>query len=112
SGTPMEAVYAEHANKLKALANEARKTALQTQPIPYSPSAKVTYSKEVGALTAKLNTALKNKPLERQAQLLAGSVVKAKTQANPNMDASDLKKIKGQALQEARTRTGARKQQI
>ena len=30
SGHPMEAVYAEHSNKLKAMANDARKQALHT----------------------------------------------------------------------------------
>ena len=53
-----------------------------------------------------------NKPIERQAQILANSVVARKRQANPNMDADDIKKVKNQALAEARTRTGAKKQQI
>lgn len=112
SGTLMETVYASHANKLKALANEARKVSLFIKPIEYSSSANVTYKKEVASLKAKLNIALKNKPFERQAQLLANTVVDAKRHDNPNMEAADLKKIKGQALEEARTRTGAKKQQI
>jgi DNA-binding CsgD family transcriptional regulator len=112
SGTPMEAVYANHANKLKSLANQARKTSVTTNYAPYSPSAKKTYASEVSSLIAKLNVALKNKPLERQAQLLANSVVAMKKANNPNLDAADLKKIKGQALAEARTRTNAKKQQI
>ena len=112
SGTPMEAVYATHANKLKALANASRKEAVNTTYTPYSPSAKKTYAKEVDTLNAKLNTALKNKPLERQAQLLANAVVAAKKQANPDMDAADLKKIKGQALAEARARMNAKKENI
>ena len=33
-----------------------------------------------------------NKPIERQAQILANSVVARKRQANPNMDADDIKK--------------------
>lgn len=112
SGTPMETVYAQHANKLKSLANDARKLSIKTQLVPYSPSAKKTYEPEVSSLLAKLNVALKNKPLERQAQLLANAVVSAKRAANPSMDASDLKKIKGQALAEARSRTNAKKQRI
>src|SRR5204863_5908409 len=39
-GTKMEAVYAEHSNKLKAMANDARKAAVHTKGTPYSPSAK------------------------------------------------------------------------
>lgn len=112
SGTPIEKVYADHSNKLKALANEARKTAVHVQSTPYSPSAKTAYSKEVASLNAKLNLALRNAPLERQAQVLANAVVSQKRQSNPDMEASDLKKIKGQALAEARSRTGARKQRI
>lgn len=112
SGTMMETVYAAHANKLKALANEARKTMLSEKPIPYSPSAKKVYENEVSSLKAKLNIALKNAPLERQAQLLANKIVSAKKQANPDMEAADLKKIKGQALEEARLRSNAKKQRI
>jgi hypothetical protein len=112
SGTPMETVYAMHANKLKGLANSARKESINTELVLYSPSAKKTYESEVSSLIAKLNIALKNKPLERQAQLLANSVVAAKRAANPSMDAADLKKIKGQALAEARSRTNAKKQRI
>lgn len=112
SGTPMETVYATHANKMKRLGNTARKESLVTKPIPYSPSAKKAYESQVSSLNAKLNIALKNKPLERRAQTVANTVVSTKRQANPNMDAADLKKIKGQALDEARSRTGAKKQQI
>jgi len=112
SGTPMESIYANHANKLKALANEARKVMVNTDPTPYSPSAKKVYSSEVESLLTKLNLAIRNKPLERQAQLLANSIVATKRANNPNMDAADIKKIKGQALMEARTRTKASKQEI
>lgn len=112
SGTLMEATYASHANKLKALANEARKQYLAQPPIYMSKSAKETYASEVASLNAHLNIALKNAPLERQAQLLANSIVASKRNNNPGMDADDLKKIKGQALAEARSRTGASKQRI
>lgn len=112
SGTPMETVYASHANKLKALANQSRKESINTRYLPYSPSAKKAYESEVASLNAKLNIALKNAPLERQAQLLANAVVSAKKGANPNMENADLKKIKGQALAEARSRTNAKKQRI
>ena len=112
SGTPMETVYAEHANKLKGLANDARKTAINTRPIPYSASAKKAYEPEVSSLLAQLNLALKNKPLERQAQLLANSIVATKKANNLDMEADDLKKLKGRALNEARIRTGAKKQEI
>lgn len=112
SGTVMENVYAEHANNLKRLGEEARKAARETEYTSYSPSAKKVYQNEVDSLKAKINIAERNAPLERQAQILANSVVKAKQKDNPGMDASDLKKIKGQALTEARNRVGAGKQRI
>ena len=112
SGTPMENVYATHANRLKALANTARKTAWGSPSIQRSPSAAKTYAREVASLTSKLNVALKNAPLERRAQLLANGVVSAKKRANPDMDGADVKKIKSQALAEARSRTGAKKTRV
>jgi DNA-binding transcriptional regulator YiaG len=66
----------------------------------------------VASLNAHLNLALKNKPLERQAQILANSVVARKKQDNPGMDKDDIKKLRTQALAEARVRTGASKSQI
>lgn len=112
SGTVMESVYADHANRLKDLANRARKEYISTPSLAYSPSARKTYAEQVKTLGAKLNTALQNKPLERRAQVLANATVKAKAQANPAMEAPELKKVKGHALEVARERTGAKKQQI
>jgi hypothetical protein len=112
SGTLIEKVYADHSNKLKALANEARRSAATIKPTQISASAKTAYSNEVASLDAKLNVALKNAPLERQAQILANAVVAQKRRANPDMESSDLKKIKSQALEEARARTGAKKRRI
>lgn len=112
SGTPIEKVYADHSNKLKSLANQARLNMMNTRPVAYSPSAKAAYSAEVATLNAKLNLALRNKPMERQAQLVANTIVTAKKTANPDMDAAELKKIKGQALNEARNRVGAKKERI
>lgn len=109
---PIEAVYANHSNALKALANEARKSAARTPNIEYSPSANKTYAPQVKTLQAKLNVALRNAPIERNAQLLANATIKAKLQANPAMDKDQLKKVKGQALATARTRTGAKKARI
>lgn len=112
SGTVIETIYADHANSLKGLANKARLEATKIQNIPYSQSAKSAYSNEVKSLNAKLNIAEKNAPKERQAQLLARQIVNAKLEANPGMDKADLKKVKGLALTEARSRTGAGKTKI
>lgn len=112
SGTTMEAIYADHSNKLKALANTARKSAYTTPNLVYSPSANKAYAPQVKSLNAKLNLALMNAPLERQAQFVAGRIVKAKLQDYPDMDKGDLKKIKGMALDTARKRVGAGKERI
>lgn len=112
SGHPMEVVYADHSNKLKAMANDARKEALHTPSVQVSKSAKGAYSNEVASLNAKLNIAKKNAPLERQAQSIAETIVSQKRQARPDLDAADIKKIKNQALAEARIRTGAGKKRI
>lgn len=114
SGTVMEGIYADHANRLKSMANTARKAALATSSIPYSPSARKTYAKEVAELEAGLNRVKANKPRERQAQLVAGLVVQSKLRANPGLkeDKDHVKKLKFQALREARDRTGASKADI
>lgn len=106
STTRMERIYAEHSNKLRALANEARKEYISTPSIKVNPSAKKTYSEEIKSLDAKLNVALKNAPRERQAQLIANSVISKKRKDNPDISKEELKKIKDQAISEARSRTG------
>lgn len=112
SGTPIERIYADHSNKLKALANTARKEMVHIKNPHISPSAKTAYAKEVRSLDAKLALALRNAPLERQAQVLANAQVRAKTQASPDMEKSEIKKLESKALEEARLRTGAKKTRI
>lgn len=112
SGTPQEQLYADYANKMKSLGNQARKEMVHTGKIEYSASAKETYLPEHKSLTAKLNIALKNAPRERQAQVIANSVVAAKEQENPDMTKSEKKKVKSQALSAARTSVGAKRENI
>lgn len=110
--TPIEIIYANHSNALKGMANEARKATLSIKPIERSPSAAKTYAPEVKRLDAALNLALRNAPLERQAQIIGNAIYRQKLQANPNMDEGDKKKASSKALDEARIRTGAKKDQI
>lgn len=113
SGTVEEGIYASYANSLKSLANEARKTLLNTPKAQYSPSAAKVYAPEVASLKAALNLALSNAPLERQAQFYASKVIAQKVAANPDkLENKALKKIKGQAIAEARLRNGTSKQRI
>lgn len=107
TGQPIEVVYANHANQMKSLANQARKASVTIKNPPVSRSAKEAYPNEVASINATLQRALKNKPLERRALLLAESVVSAKLRDNPIDDTPTIKKIKAQALNEARLRVGA-----
>ena len=66
----------------------------------------------MATLNAKLNVALLNAPKERQAQLLANSIVKEKKSSNPDMEPEQLKKIKQDALNTARTKFGAKRESI
>lgn len=112
SGTPIEALYASHSNRLKELANRARKETLSTPNIERSPSAATAYAREVESLTAKLNLALRNAPLERQAQILANAVLRQKREANPDLEGDELKREKFKVLEQARIRTGAQRSRI
>lgn len=112
SGTPIEGIYADHSNRLKALGNQARKVMVNTPSVAYSPSAKKIYDSEVKTLDAKLNVALKNAPRERQAQVVANAIIRQKKDANPEMDSDEIKKISSRALATARTRTGASKELV
>lgn len=112
SGTTIEKVYASHSNRLKDLANQARLAQLDTPNLKYDDQAKKVYNKEVASLNAKLNIAISNRPLERQAQIVANATLSQKRQANPNLDKDDLKREKSKALIAARARTGALKQRI
>ena len=113
TGTPQEEAYAEYANYMKALANQARKEMVNTPNPTYSPSAKAAYEQEVKSLDSKLNIALMNAPRERRAQAIANSIVAQKKKEYPELTLSknkkDLKKVKQQALVTARARVGAKR---
>lgn len=112
SGTPQEEAYADYANKMKSLANQARKEMVSTGKIAYSASAKAAYQEEVDSLSAKLNVAMMNAPRERQAQVIANASVAAKKQDNPDMTNGEIKKANQQALTAARASVGARRETI
>ncbi len=112
ANTPQERAYAEYANKMKSLANQARKEMVTTGKIEYKASAKATYAKEVDHLKAQLNVALKNAPRERKAQRIANSAVNAKVQNNPDMSDSEKKKLGQQELTRARNSVGAKRTTI
>lgn len=109
SGTPEENAYADYGNKMKSLANTARKAYMATQTQKMDPAAKKLYAKEVASLEAKVDNAARNAPKERRAQAIANSKIKAMKEANPDLekDKSELKKQKQIAMNEARAAVGA-----
>ena len=112
SGTPQEELYADYANSLKALANRARKEMVTTPRLKYDSNANKEYATEVSSLKHKLNVSLLNAPKERQAQLLANSIVKEQKQTNPDLEGEDLKKAKTDALNYARAKFGVKRETI
>lgn len=112
SGTRQEELYADYANRMKAMANRARKEMMSIGRISFSTTASRTYENEVKTLTSKLNVALMNAPKERQAQIMAKSKVNSIKESNPDMTKSEIKKANQRALSEARAKIGAKRQNI
>jgi DNA-binding CsgD family transcriptional regulator len=108
-GTLIESVYADHANEMKGLANQARLATLGQKPRPYNRQAFATYRSEVDSLDKKYKAALRARPVERKAQILGGEIYKAQREANPGMSYKQMQKEKGRSLVVARTRLEARK---
>lgn len=104
---PKELLYAEYANSMKNLANEARKELVATGKLKYSASAASVYAKEVSDLEYKLNIALMNATRERAAQRMANVKVKEAQEANPNMKSDDIKKVGDRALKSYRQEVGS-----
>ena len=104
---PMELIYADYANSMKALANQARKEMMSTGKIKFDSTAKSTYQKEVDSLMSKLNTAQLNTGRERAAQRLANAEIQSKKKADPTLKKGDIKKLSQQALTKYRTEVGS-----
>lgn len=110
SGTVQEEAYANYANRMKDLAAKARIEYTKTGRLEKDPNASKIYSKEVKDLNNKLDIASRNAPRERQAQVLANTVVKAKVQEDPmlELDKKALKKTRQIAINDARNKVGAK----
>ena len=109
SGYYIEDIYAEHANRLKALANEARKEMRITGKLEFNRSAEKAYDDVVGkdgTLTKKIELAELESPKERQAQIIANNVMRAKVEENPSLKDRDnrdkYKKLASKAYENAR----------
>jgi transposase-like protein len=113
-GTNMERIYADYANRCKALGNRARKEYLGVQIPSRDPVAAKTYASEVASLKAKLLRSEKNAPLEMLAKIQANERIKAMRQSGEysGYTANDWKKEKGKALERARRDVGAKKHAV
>lgn len=103
---PVERLYADHANGMKAMANAARLRADRTVMPKINTKAREVYRAEVDNLNTHLREAIKQKPLDRRADVIAGTIVKAKRTEDPLLrtDRDRLKKVERQAAAAARAR--------
>jgi DNA-binding NarL/FixJ family response regulator len=108
---PMEMIYANYANSMKALANEARKEMLATGNLKYDANAKKVYQTEVDSLMARLNEAEKNTVRERQAARLTTAEVKQKMAdaeaRGEELSGKQIRKYNQQALTKYRQQVGS-----
>ena len=113
-GTPIERVYAEYATKMKAMGDAARLASTKTGSIPYDKNAAEIFKDEVTSLEKKLTKAEQNAPLERRAWLIANKTVALRKENNPILaeDNDALKKVRDQAIKDARQQVGAGKERI
>lgn len=113
SGTEVESIYAEYANSLKSLANQARVEAAKAnqERVNYSSEAKKEYASEIESIDNKVSVARQNKPVERKAQLLANARIRSVVSSNPDIkdDADAMKKLKTRSIIQARQAVGTTK---
>lgn len=108
-GKLIERIYAEYANRMKYLGNEARKESIATPNSKIDPEAKKVYKEEVDSLARKIEVAKANRPLEQKAQLLANEMMRLKKLENPSMSDDEEDKEKSKTITYARNAVGADK---
>lgn len=106
---PKEVAYAQYANELKGMANEARREARSIKPYKVSTEAKKTYAKEVESLNEKLRVAQSNNPKERRATMIANALMSEKMKSNPDMDHEHRQREEARCMTIARGMVGAKK---
>lgn len=108
---PMELVYAEYVNSMKAMGNKARTEMVNTGKIAYNRDAKRKYENEVESLTEKLRKAELNTVRERTANRMAAATVAAKKKAaedaGEKLKSKDIKKAGQVALTKYREEVGS-----
>lgn len=107
---PMELIYADYANNMKALANRARLEMISTGKIEVSKNAKETYKNEIKSLEYKLDNALLNKPKEREAIRLTNAEINKKIkdaeESGEKLSKKEIKKLNQQSLTKYRQEVG------
>lgn len=107
----IERVYADHANRLKALANEVRKEYARTPNGKLNRDAAELYAEEVKSLGDKLRLAEMNAPYERLAQAAASKQIanyeKTLTGLSKKEKDETMKKYRDQVIKATRTKAGA-----
>ena len=108
---PMELIYANYANSMKTLANQARKEMMTTGEVKYDANAKRVYQKEVDDLMDKLNTAqlnsVRERTAQRQANVVKNNAIAAAKEEGRTIKSGDLRKIGQRALSSARDEVGS-----
>lgn len=111
-GTEIEGVYADYANRMKAMGNEARKAALKagSEKVKKNSTAAKEYANEVNHLMYQLNEAKKNAPLERKALALAQAKVElAKQESGWDMTKGEESKLLDKEVKRAREIVGGKR---
>lgn len=108
---PMELVYADYANSMKKLANQARIEISRSGKIAYNKEAKAKYQDQVDSLTDKLEKAESNVVRERTANRMAAAIIESKKkdakEAGIKLKNKEVKKASQQALSKARAEVGS-----
>ena len=112
TGTVPENLYAAYANKLKAMANEARKEARAIGTPKVDKSIAPEYREERRSLMEKVKNVKKNAPKEQQAQIIGNKLFKQVEEANPKMSNAEASKQRARYLKRAREITGAKRELI
>lgn len=110
---PMEILYADYANDMKKLANDARVAMLNSGKLEYNSNAKAVYKDEVKSLLNKIDNADLNRIKERQALRLANAEVQRKqnelkAKGEPPMKGEALRKVQTQAMNKYREQVGTK----
>lgn len=113
-GTPQEKLYAEYANRLKNMANQARLEELMINDTKYSKQARELYRDQYNSLKEKVEKAEINAPYERQAQLMADGIINATVADDPTLysDKERYKKLKTRIINNCRLKVGAKRNPV